>query len=598
MFERLRALKGEPKKINRNGREFIAEYDLKLIAHNGSGFDTWIILNNLPEGCKIMNMIKNGKGIISLKIFNGMVDVKSNSKGKPQYLTFTCSMNHMKSSLRKLGETYKLQTELMKQEMNHTEIYEDTWKSKKSEWEPYLRMDILSLAFINARYSMNISSITGFGMKDCLSLASLGWKHFMSSRCVDDEPIYSYTDKYMRHFVRQAIKGGKVGAFNQLYESQISDKIFTTISNELNVNGNKYEIIEAYAKYIKEFKNKYEAEYISNYSDYRQVKQQDKKKYINEKLSELEISKKLKALNRDDLLMAFDATSLYPSAMYDENSTYPKIETGFAFTLELNDEIVNQFNTKTFTKTAILKIKYYNPVDIVLQHIPVKEEVNKIEVNRLRNGYIVDVLTSVDIQEIVRIGGKLIEVHEGVIYRENYKVSPFRDFIKNLFDLRLKYKSEGQDILQEMVKLIMNSIYGQTIRRDIEDEFCCKRENWMKTEYDERVKDYWRLPNGHYIVQLSLDEGVDGEIDNKNTMPSQLGAFILSNSKRITNNFVEVIDGCKSNNVFYQDTDSLYIEKKHWNILNSVGYVGSNLLQAKNDYTMVVYSLDCFQHQK
>ena len=407
---------------------------------------------------------------------------------------------------------------------------------------------------------MNMSSITRFGMKDCLSLPSLGWKHFMSSRCVDDEPIYSYTDKYMRHFVRQAIKGGKVGAFNQLYESQISDKIFNTISNNLNVNGNKYEIVEAYVKYIKEFKNKYEAEYLSNYSDYRQVKQQDKDRYINEKLTELDISKKLKALNRDDLLMAFDATSLYPSAMYDENSTYPKIETGYAFTPEMNDEIVNQFNTKTFTKSAILKIKYYNPVDTVLQHIPVKEEVNKIEVNRLRNGYIVDVLTSVDIQEIVRIGGKVIEVYEGVIYRENYKVSPFRDFIKNLFDLRLKYKSD--------------------------DEFCCKTENWMKTEYDERVKDYWKLPNGEYIVQLSLDEGIDGEIDNENTMPSQLGAFILSNSKRIMNNFVEVIDGFKTNNVFYQDTDSLYIEKKHWDILNEAGFVGSNLCQGKIDYDL------------
>ena len=132
----------------------------------------------------------------------------------------------------------------------------------------------------------------------------------------------------------------------------------------------------------------------------------------------------------------------------------------------------------------------------------------------------------------------------------------------------------------------MNSIYGQTIRRDIEDEFCCKTEYWMKTEYDERVKDYWKLPNGDYIVQLSLDEGIDGEIDNKNTMPSQLGAFILSNSKRIMNNFVEVIGGFKTNNVFYQDTDSLYIEKKHWNVLNAVGCVGSNLCQGKNDYDL------------
>ena len=49
MFERFRALKGEPKKISRNGKEFIGEYQLKLVAHNGSGFDSWIILNNLPE---------------------------------------------------------------------------------------------------------------------------------------------------------------------------------------------------------------------------------------------------------------------------------------------------------------------------------------------------------------------------------------------------------------------------------------------------------------------------------------------------------------------------------------------------------------------
>ena len=99
--------------------------------------------------------------------------------------------------------------------MDHKEIYEDTWESKRSEWEPCFKMDILSLAFIYARYAMNMSSITGFGMNDCLSLPSLGWKHFMSSRCVDDQTISAYADKHMRHFVRQSIKGGKVGAFNQ-----------------------------------------------------------------------------------------------------------------------------------------------------------------------------------------------------------------------------------------------------------------------------------------------------------------------------------------------------------------------------------------------
>ena len=184
----------------------------------------------------------------------------------------------------------------------------------------------------------------------------------------------------------------------------------------------------------------------------------------------------------------------------------------------------------------------------------------------------------------MKIGGKVIEVYEGVLYRENFKESPFKEFINNLFKLRAKYKSEGEDILQEMVKLIMNSLYGQTIRKDIEEEFSCKTEHWMKTKFDDRVKDYWKLANGNYIVKLSLDEGIDKEIEDKNTMPSQLGCFILSNSKRIMNNFVRIIDGFKNNSVYYQDTDSLYIEKKHWNILDNANLVGEKLSQGKNDY--------------
>ena len=56
----------------------------------------------------------------------------------------------------------------------------------------------------------------------------------------------------------------------------------------------------------------------------------------------------------------------------------------------------------------------------------------------MRNGYIVDVLTSVDIQEIVKIGGKVIKIYESVIYRENFKISPFKKVIDKLFELRQK----------------------------------------------------------------------------------------------------------------------------------------------------------------
>ena len=44
------------------------------------------------------------------------------------------------------------------------------------------------------------------------------------------------------------------------------------------------------------------------------------------------------------------------------------------------------------------------------------------------------------------------------------------------------------------------------------------------------------------------------------------------------NNFIRVIDGFKTNNVYYQDTDSLYIHKKYWKELDKAGLVGNELL--------------------
>ena len=256
----------------------------------------------------------------------------------------------------------------------------------------------------------------------------------------------------------------------------------------------------------------------------------------------LSIHKELSKLDSNKTQMGYDAKSLYPSAMWDENSVYPKIETGFAFKPHMNDVYVKAFNDQTFNEdidgSAILTIKYYNPPNLIFQHLPVKEKVEEVEVNRMRNGYIIDTLTSVGIQEIVKIGGKVIQIYEGVIYRENFKISPFRKVIEKLFALRQKYKDEGNDLMQELAKLIMNTFYGVQIRKDINESYSCKSENWMKTEFDENVLDYWKLPNGNYIVKMKKDDGLDDDCDIKNTLPAVLGGFTLANSRRIMNKFI------------------------------------------------------------
>ena len=314
------------------------------------------------------------------------------------------------------------------------------------------------------------------------------------------------------------------------------------------------------------YKNKhfkiFEKEYEDQFDDYRDENMEEKEKYINKELSELRLHKIIKRIELIHLLWDFDAVSLYRSAMWDEKSIYPRIETGYAFTRDMNDELVEKFNNQTFTQgSAILKIKYYNPRDLIVQHLPIKEKEKKIEINRMRNGYIIDYLTSVDIQEIVKIGGKVIEIYEGVIYRENFKVSPFGKVIDKLFALRQKYKDEGNDVMQLLVKLLMNSLYRENIRKDIEEKFACKSEAWMMSEYDERVKDNWKISGINYIVKLIDDAGLEDEVKKLNTMPLHLGAFVLSNSKRIMNNFIHANNGFYTNDVYYTDTNSLYREQ-------------------------------------
>ena len=104
--------------------------------------------------------------------------------------------------------------------MNHDEGDGNKYKDKKEEWLDYVKQDVLCTAFSYARHYKAMEEITGFSMKDSLSAPGLGWNYFNSSRTEEDEPIYTYNDKYKRHFVRQNTKGGRVCVFNQYYKSK------------------------------------------------------------------------------------------------------------------------------------------------------------------------------------------------------------------------------------------------------------------------------------------------------------------------------------------------------------------------------------------
>ena len=118
----------------------------------------------------------------------------------------------------------------------------------------------------------------------------------------------------------------------------------------------------------------------------------------------------------------------------------------------------------------------------------------------------------------------MIEIYEGVIYRGNFKTSPFNKVIEKLFAVGQKYKDDGNVLMQGLVKLIMKNLFGVQTGKNIKESCCKNSQHWMETEYDDSVIDYWKLPKGSYIVNLKKDDGIEGDNDIKKTLPCHLCA--------------------------------------------------------------------------
>ena len=127
----------------------------------------------------------------------------------------------------------------------------------------------------------------------------------------------------------------------------------------------------------------------------------------------------------------------------------------------MNDAICYLFNSQKWNelnRSAFLTIKYHNPENLIFQQLPIKEKIknpyknNRFEeINRMRNGIIIDTLTSVDIVEIVKCGGVILEVFEG-FFCHNLEYNPYTEFVTDMFEKRDLFKSQGKDLLQNLAK--------------------------------------------------------------------------------------------------------------------------------------------------
>ena len=140
-----------------------------------------------------------------------------------------------------------------------------------------------------------------------------------------------------------------------------------------------------------------------------------------------------------------------------------------------------------------------------------------------------------------------------------------RDTIRKLFNLRAQYKKDGKkDGIQQVIKLIMNSGYGKSIQKPIDNDIKYINEDKIEHyvyEHYHSIKKYRKIPNSkQYLVKLN--KTVDNQFNN-----CVFGICVLSMSKRFMNEVMCLAEDLGIN-IYYHDTDSMHIEHDKINTLS------------------------------
>ena len=310
-------------------------------------------------------------------------------------------------------------------------------------------------------------------------------------------------------------------------------------------------------------------------------------------------------------LADFDAVSLYPSAM---NRLYcvkgkPEVlkpeELNTTYLLNNTCAEDEQPNKNKPISTYVVEILITNinknlafPC-VVYKDKQTNTNKNDDGENAIGKTAVVDNIT---LEDWIKYNGLECEVLRGYKWTGE-KSFLIRDIIQNLHLLRCEYK-KTKNPLQLVIKLIMNSAYGKMIQKPITTttEFKRKLTKVFNKKLNDYVDDYpldkYLIKNSSKIISyIQVNKNlyaikVGQQIDTfyTNTL---LGVQILSMSKRIMN---EVMCTAEDINIkiYYQDTDSMHIEK---NKINSLAdeykkrygrdLIGKNLGQFHNDFDEV-----------
>ena len=278
-------------------------------------------------------------------------------------------------------------------------------------------------------------------------------------------------------------------------------------------------------------------------------------------------------------LQDFDGVSLYPSAMARLCQKHG-IAIGQIYKGTCNFE---DYKDKSYYIVKIMVNKLNRKCTV--PHIGVK---NKSGILKYSNNLIGEeiYIDKYALEDLEKYQDAQFQVLEGIYWNNGYNTK-IGDLANELHDERCKYK-KSNPALGNVLKLLMNSIYGKTIMKKSTEKIVYVTNKQVEEGYLYNnfgiISSYEKITDFRYKVTLK-------DFDASYSL-NHVGASILSTSKVIMNEVFYIMDENKLK-MFYTDTDSIHMldddvtklaegYKAHFNR----ELIGKNLGQFHSDFDL------------
>lgn len=255
---------------------------------------------------------------------------------------------------------------------------------------------------------------------------------------------------------------------------------------------------------------------------------------------------------------------------YDYNSHYPAIcKDG----VDNNGKYPNPSSVRTLKNVPVDYIDCFDgislaEIEIPYMYIPLlgyhSDSKLYFPIGRLKGWW-----TNIELQKAVKLGYKINKIEEMIYYTKHFV--PFKDCVKTLYDLRLSYKREGNNPMEQLIKVLMNSgLFGKFAQKlnnktevyEIKSMFVQKDGKVYIKERDKIIYLYDFQIRGNYVF-----ENIE--------IPLRIPVYIMPILASYTTAMARIkLFDCINKNpkeTIYCDTDSLVVKRKLFESSNALG---------------------------